>query len=68
MSFATIPALAAALGPSVDTYTIQDQEDNFGTHSGTEDEMMDVIFSLGGRWLMTNNRSGIGQIISYRLA
>ena len=65
--FKTLPSLSAALGPNVDSYTIQDQEDNYGTHTGSEAEMMAVIKSQGGRWRMVNNRTGLGQIISYRI-
>lgn len=63
----TLPALSAALGPSEDTYTIQDQEDNYGTYTGTDAEMMDIIKSQGGRWRMVNNRTGLGSILSYRI-
>lgn len=64
----SLPSLSAALGPSVDTYTIQDQADNYGTHTGTDAEMMDIIKSQGGRWRMVNNRTGLASIISYRIA
>lgn len=68
MTFKTLPALAATVGPAVDTYTIQDQEDNYGTHTGTEAEMMAVIKSQGGRWRMVNNRTGLGSIVSFRIS
>lgn len=66
--FKTLPALAATLNRTPDTYTLQDQEENHNTHTGTHDEMMNIIRSQGGLWRMENQRTGLGQIISYRLA
>lgn len=49
-----------------ETYTVQDQEDATHTVSGaTWDEAMDLVYSMHGKYAVTNEHNGITSFYTY---
>lgn len=39
-------------------YSLQDQEDSTGFYAGSFDQMMDIVFTVKGSYVLTNLKTG----------